>query len=104
MKLYIWHNAVFVLASSIDEARNLAAKRLHNLKSVNETVRQEQPLELEAPCVHLVFHAGAMIIYSYDSDNTRRREVFWPNGLVTPGTTQQDQDIEAVLPEDSDGK
>ena len=55
-KLYIWDNAVFVLASSLGEARELTAKRLIGLKSVKEMVCQEQPLEIEAGHVHLVFH------------------------------------------------
>ncbi len=41
----------------IEVARDLAAERLGDLNAAKEMVRQEQPLELEAPCVHLIFHA-----------------------------------------------
>jgi hypothetical protein len=61
IKLYVWDNAVFVLASSIEEARSLAVARLVELPAMKETVCKELPRELTAPCVHLVFHAQAIL-------------------------------------------
>ncbi len=58
MKLYIWDNAIFVVAASVEAARALAAERLGDLDSVKEIVRQARPTELDVPCVHLIFHTG----------------------------------------------
>lgn len=58
MKLYIWDDAVIVVAASIEAARVLAIERLGDLRSIKEMVMSEQPKELEAPCLYVIWQVG----------------------------------------------
>lgn len=56
--LYVWDDAVFVLAADVDEARRLAQERTRHLRSLYNMVTDIEPRMFQSPAVHLVFHCS----------------------------------------------
>jgi hypothetical protein len=57
MNLYIWDNAVFALASNLDEARAAASDRVASHRCLLAMIRDSLPQVLERPAVHIAWHA-----------------------------------------------
>ncbi len=55
-KLYVWDDAIFVLATTLSEARSIASDRMKHLPVLASVVQHEEPCVLAAPAVHVVFH------------------------------------------------
>ena len=55
VKLFIWDNAILVVAKNVDRAREAAYERLVNFENLRRIVEIESPLESELPCVRILF-------------------------------------------------
>lgn len=60
MKLFIWDNSIIVVADSLASARASVVKRLAEMDSAIKLVMQEEPLEYDLPCVHVIYTARSI--------------------------------------------
>jgi xanthine dehydrogenase molybdopterin-binding subunit B len=65
VKLFIWDNAILVVAENIDRAREAAYERLVNFENLRRIVEIESPLQSELPCVRILFTENS--IYTVNS-------------------------------------
>jgi hypothetical protein len=56
VKLFIWDNAILVVADNIDRAREAAYERLTNFENLRRIVKTKSPLESDLPCVRILFN------------------------------------------------
>jgi hypothetical protein len=55
--IYIWDDAVFVVANSLSEARAIAVHRVKHMPTLVSLVQDEEP-HIFGPTIHVAFHAS----------------------------------------------
>lgn len=54
-KLFVWDNAIIVVADTIDNARSAACERLRHFENLKQIVTTQSPLQSDIPCVRILF-------------------------------------------------
>jgi hypothetical protein len=55
MSVYIWDNAIVVLAENLEEAREMAICRLANFRALAAMVQDTEPVVMGNPGVRILF-------------------------------------------------